>query len=147
MNIKINKCIRVTLNKCLNLDIKEIKQIIRDMNYMSCKASNKAIRMWLFHTQDMMEMKSVDKNFNVAKYEKDTYGKSYRNVIEGEMKKIMNICNTSNVGTLHQQLVQNDWGRLKKEVLSCKANLPNYKIDTPYFIKNDNSRKLLDFFL
>lgn len=138
MNIKINKCIRVTLNKCLNLDIKEIKQIIRDMNYMSCKASNKAIRMWLFHAQDMMEMKSIDKNFNVAKYEKDTYGKSYRNVIEGEMKKIMNICNTSNVGTLHQQLVQNDWGRLKKEVLSCKANLPNYKIDAPYFIKNDN---------
>ena len=140
MSVKINKCIRVTLNKCLNMDMKEIKQIIRDMNYMSCKASNKAMRMWLFHTQDMLEMKNIDKDFNIAKYEKDTYGKSYRNVIEGEMKNIMNICNTSNVGTLHQQLVQNDWGRLKKDILSCKANIPNYKIDTPYFIKNDNYR-------
>ena len=34
MNIKINKCIRVTLNKCLNLDIKEIKQIIRDNSHI-----------------------------------------------------------------------------------------------------------------
>ena len=41
-NIKINKCIKVTLNKCLNEDMKEIKQIIRDFNYMSCKAANKA---------------------------------------------------------------------------------------------------------
>ena len=85
-NIKINKCIRVTLIKCLNEDMKKIKQIIRDLNYMSCKAANKAIRMWHDHTRDMMDMKSVDKSFNIAQYEKETFGKSYRNVIEGEMK-------------------------------------------------------------
>lgn len=136
--MKINKCIKVTLIKCLNYDYKEIKQIIRDFNYTACKASNKAMRMWLFHTQDMIDKRNEDKSFNQVQYEKDTYGKSYRNVIEGEMKKLMPLANTSNVGTLHQQLVQNDWGRLKKDILSCKANIPNYKISTPYFIKNDN---------
>lgn len=138
MNIKINKCIKVTLNKCLNMDLKEIKQIIRDFNYDSCRAANKAMRMWLFHTQDMMEMKAIDKDFNIAKYEKEKYGKSYRNVIEGEMKLLMPLANTSNVGTLHQQLVQNDWGRIKKDVLNYKGQISRYKLDTPYFIKNNN---------
>lgn len=138
MGIKINKCVKVTLNKCLNMDMKEIKQIIRDFNYDSCRAANKAMRMWLFHTQDMMEMKLIDKDFNIAKYEKEKYGKSYRNVIEGEMKLLMPLANTSNVGTLHQQLVQNDWGRIKKDVLNYKGQISRYKLDTPYFIKNDN---------
>lgn len=137
-NIKINKCIRVTLIKCLNEDMKKIKQIIRDLNYMSCKAANKAIRMWHDHTRDMMYMKSVDKSFNIAQYEKETFGKSYRNVIEGEMKLLMPIANTSNIGTLHQQLVQNDWKRLKKDVLNYRVSLPTYKLNTPYYIKNNN---------
>lgn len=138
MNIKINKCIKITLKKCLNEDTKKIKQIIRDFNYMSCKASNKAITMWYNHTKEIMEMKAIDNNFNIKTYEKEKYGKSYRNVIEGEMKLLMPIANTSNVGTLHQQLVQNDWGRLKKDVLNYRASLPTYKLDTPYFIKNDS---------
>ena len=137
-NIKINKCIRVILIKCLNEDMKKIKQIIRDLNYMSCKAANKAIRMWHDHTRDMMDMKSVDKSFNIAQYEKETFGKSYRNVIEGEMKLLMPIANTSNISTLHQQLVQNDWKRLKKDVLNYRVSLPTYKLNTPYYIKNNN---------
>ena len=137
-NIKINKCIRVTLIKCLNEDMKKIKQIIRDLNYMSCKAANKAIRMWHDHTRDMMDMKSVDKSFNIAQYEKETFGKSYRNVIEGEMKLLMPIANTSNISTLHQQLVQNDRKRLKKDVLNYRVSLPTYKLNTPYYIKNNN---------
>ena len=138
MSIKINKCIKVTLNKCLNKDMKEIKKIIRDFNYDSCRAANKAMRMWLFHTQDMMEMKAKDKKLNQSQYEKEKYGKSYRNVIEGEMKLLMPLANTSNVGTLHQQLVQNDWGRIKKDVLNYRGQISRYKLDTPYFIKNDN---------
>lgn len=142
MNIKINKCIKVTLKKCLNKDYKEIKQIIRDFNYMACKASNKAIRMWVLHTEEIMNISSLAKQngekFSASEYEKQTYGKSYRNVIEGEMKTLMPICNTNNVGTLHQQLVQNDFGRLKKDILNCRANIPNYKLNTPYYIKNNN---------
>ena len=111
MNIKINKCIKVTLNKSLNIDTKEVKKIIRDMNYASCKASNKAIRMWLFHTQDMIDKKNEDSSFNQKAYEKETYGKTYSCVIDGEMKKLMPLANTANVGTLHQQLVQSDWKR------------------------------------
>lgn len=142
MEIKINKCIKITLKKCLNKDYKEIKQIIREFNYMACKASNKAMRMWYFHTEDMMNMSTLAKqkgeDFNASEYEKETYSKSYRNVIEGEMKKLMSICNTGNVGTLHKQLVLGDFGRLKKDILNYRANIPNYKLDTPYFIKNNN---------
>lgn len=138
MSIKINKCIKVTLNKCLNMDMKEIKQIIRDFNYDSCRAANKAMRMWMFHTQDMIDMKLIDKEFNISKYEKEKYGKLYKNVIEGEMKLLMPLANTNNVGTLHQQLVQNDWSRIKKDVLNYRSQISRYKLDTPYFIKNNN---------
>ena len=120
------------------MDVKEIKQIIKDFNYDSCRAANKAMRMWLFHTQDMMEMKATDKDLNIRKYEKEKYGKSYRNVIEGEMKLLMPLANTSNVGTLHQQLVQNYWGRIKKDVLNYRGQISRYKLNTPYFIKNNN---------
>lgn len=137
-NIKINKCIKVTLGKCLNEDMKEIKQIIRDFNYMSCKAANKAIRMWYDHTRDMIDMKSADKSFNAKDYEKKTFGKIYRNVIEGEIKLLMPIANTSNIGTMHQQLVYSNWRRLKKDVLNYKSSLPIYKLNTPYYIKNNN---------
>lgn len=136
--VQINKCIKVTLKKCLNEDIKKIKQIIKDFNYMSCKASNKAIRMWYDHEIKCLELKKNDKNFNKTQYEKETYGKTYRNVIEGEMKLLMPIANTSNVGTLHQQLVQTMWNNDKKDILNYKTSLPNFKIDTPYYFKSDN---------
>ena len=136
--ITLNKCIKVVLNKALNANMKEIKQIIRDTSYDSCKASNKAIRMYLFHAQDMIEKKNEDKTFNQKAYEKEKYGKTYRAVIDEEMKKLMPFFNTSNVGTLHQQLVLGDWNRLKKDILGCKCSLPNYKINTPVFIKNVN---------
>ena len=58
----------------------------------------------IFHTEEMMNMSFLAKQngekFSVSEYEKQTYGKSYKNVIEGEMKKLMPICNTSNVGTV-----------------------------------------------
>ncbi|GCD11717.1 RNA-guided endonuclease InsQ/TnpB family protein [Clostridium tagluense] len=134
----MNKCIKVILNKCINIDIKEAKKIIKNMSYLSCKASNKAIDMWKQHSLNIMELKSNDKNFNQKEYEQATYGKNYKNVIEGYMKEIMNICNTSNVSTLHQQQVQNDWKRLRKDVLNYRANLPTYKLDTPCYLKNNN---------
>lgn len=138
MDVKINKCIKVTLKKCFNEDIKKVKQIIRDFNYMSCKASNKAIRMWYDHIIEIIEMKKMDKDFNTGKYEKENYGKSYRNVIEGEMKLLMPIANTNNVGTLHQQLVQSTFNRLKKDLLNYRVSLPTFKLNTPYYIKGDN---------
>lgn len=138
VEVEMNKCIKVTLNKCLNIDIKEAKKIIRDMQYLSCKASNMAIQMWKEHAIEMMTMKSADKSFNQKEYEKNTYGKTYANVIEGKMKGIMDICNTSNVGTLHQQLVQNQWKKLSKDILNYRASLPTFKLDTPVYIKNNS---------
>ncbi len=134
----MNKSIKIVLNKCLNRDIREVKKIIKDMSYLSCKAANKGISMWKDYAISIIEKKNEDKNFDQSEYEKNTYGKTYRNVVEKHMKDIMNICNTSNVSTMHQQLVQNDWKRLKKDVINYRANLPTYKLDTPVYIKNNN---------
>ena len=50
----------------------------------------------------------------------------------------MPIANTMNVGTLHQQLVQNTFNRLKKDLLNYRVSLPTFKLDTPYYIKGNN---------
>lgn len=134
----MNKCIKITLCKCLNKEMKDAKKIIGDMSYLSCKAANMAIAMWKDHTIDMMNRRNQDKEFNQKQYEINTYGKTYANVIEGRIKEIMDICNTSNAGTMHQQLVQSDWKKIKRDVLNYRANLPTYKLDTPVYIKNNN---------
>ena len=58
------------------------KQIIKDFNYMSCKASNKAIRMWYDHEIKCLELKKNNKDFNKIQYEKETYGKTYKKMLE-----------------------------------------------------------------
>lgn len=138
MDVKINKSIKVTLKKCFNEDIKKVKQIIRDFNCMSCKASNKAIRMWYDHALDILELKKIDKDFNIGKYEKEKYGKSYRAIIEDEIKLLMPIANTANAGILHQQLVIGTFNRLKKDLLNYRVSLPTFKLDTPYYIRGDS---------
>lgn len=179
MSIKINKCIKVTLNKCLNMDMKEIREIIKNANLCSCKASNKAMRLWLKFSEEENDLyeseilnnrdayeEQIDKEYSKQKdnkkakprkyYEvkvynkvkkkirdeydinvREKYGKTARNYIEGYMKPIMKDYNTSNVGTLHQQLVQNTWNRNKEDILNYKSSLPTFKENTPFFIKND----------
>lgn len=179
MSIKVNKCIRVTLNKCLNMDMKKIKEIIKDANLCSCKASNKAMRLWLKFSEEENDLyeseilnnrdiyeEQIDEEYSKQKdnkkakprkyYEvkvynkvkkkirdeydinvREKYGKTARNYIEGYMKPIMKDYNTSNVGTLHQQLVQNTWNRNKEDILNYKSSLPTFKENTPFFIKND----------
>lgn len=134
------KNITLTLNKAVNMDMKEVKSIIKDMSYVSCKASNKAIRMYLLYAEELNIKKQEDKHFNKSAYEKETYGKSFRAVVEDEMKRIMPLAHTGSVSTLHQQLVRGDWNRLGKDILSCKANLPNYKINLPFYIKSNSYR-------
>lgn len=136
--VEFVKNIKLTLNKTVNMDIKEVKQIIREMSYTSCKASNKAIRMYLLYAEELNTLKNKDENFNQTAYEKEKYGKSFRCAVDDEMKRIMPLANTGNVGTLHQQLIRNDWNKLGKDILSCKVSLPTYKINLPYFIKSNS---------
>lgn len=71
MNVKINKCIKVTLNKCLNMDIKEMKQIIREANYKSCLAANKAMRLWLFFKEQDNDRCEFELLGNKKEYESE----------------------------------------------------------------------------
>lgn len=134
----ISKCIKITLKKCLNYDIKAMKKLIRDFNYNSCKCANKAMTMWYLYTLKILDMKKKDKSFNLKEYEQANYGKTYRNVIVATMKEIFPEANTSNLDTLHQQLIMATWNRIKKDVLNYRANIPCYKLNTPYYFKNTN---------
>ncbi|MGL4573044.1 MAG: RNA-guided endonuclease TnpB family protein [Clostridium sp.] len=133
----MNKCIKIILNKCKNIDIKITRDIIKDMSFEACRASNKAMRMW-FEYEELMNVKKMeDDTFDVKSYSKNRYGKEYKNVIEGYMKELMPMSNTSNVTTLHQQVVQNTFKRLKDNILNYEVQLPSFKNDMPYFFKND----------
>lgn len=134
----INKCVTVILKKCLNYEMKNTRKIIKDFNYLSCKAANKGMIMKYLHELDMMNRKNENKKFDRKIYEVATYGKQYSSVIEDEMKIIFSEANTGNISTLRQQLVDGNWNTNAKDILSCKANIPNYKITTPYYVHNNN---------
>lgn len=134
----INQNIRVVLKRCLNYDMGKVKKIIRDFNYKSCKVANRGITMLYLHELDMAARKREDKNFDKEVYEKANYGTQYRNFIRKEMSVMFPEANTKNINTLRQQLVEGNWNAKKDEIFSCKSNIPNYKITTPYFFDNVN---------
>ena len=184
----MNENIKIILNKCLNMNMNEVKETIKRINKLSCIASNKAIEMWKDYDRDklnkfekyLIENNEIFNNEVELKYNNDIlkiknnlsdnakikfkegsrkyiykcyfskFSKiyddkakeknivTYQNVIEKEMKRIMDICNSSNVGTLHQQAVQNVWNREKDKALSYKSAVPSFKEDTPCYFKSDN---------
>ncbi|WP_186430055.1 hypothetical protein [Clostridium sp. BSD9I1] len=42
---KINKCILVVIKSCKELECKKLDKTLRDIEYLTCKASNKAMQM------------------------------------------------------------------------------------------------------
>ncbi|MCY6958302.1 RNA-guided endonuclease InsQ/TnpB family protein [Clostridium brassicae] len=203
----MNKCIKITLNKCFEIDKKNIKdtnkpylhlnmktakEIIKEANLKSCHACNKSSDMWKeYYFNNRWEAQSelnnidneiinieIEKEYNkrlkkikdktklqnqnylnkvkktakkhierkmlmniekqIVKKDKEIYGKNYENVIQATTKLIMQNYNTSNVGSLDQQLVQNNWKRDKEKILNYECRIPQYKKDTPFYIYNNN---------
>jgi putative transposase len=69
--------------------------------------------------------------------EKEMHGKTYRNVVESEMKLIMNTINTSNVGQTNA-FVMKKWNTDKKDIMNYKKSLANFKLSMPIYIKNSS---------
>ena len=140
--VQINKCIKVTLKKCLNYDTKEIKRIIKDFQYMYSKAYNMATNyMYLWDTNSMNLKTLYDEKIS----DKELLGKSKSAWIENRMNEIINGALSNNVAQARQDVI-NKYNKCKKDgLLKGKVSLPNYKLDSPviihnvsYTLKNDN---------
>lgn len=132
----MNKTIKVILKSSEDLKPKEWKTMFQDIRYRTTKASNLAMRMYVNHEFKKLEYYNEHKeNLN----EKELYGKQYRNVIEGEMKKIMCIENTSNVSSTNQYILKK-FNTLKKEILRNEVSIPSFRKDMPIYIHNKNYR-------
>ncbi|MBU3126729.1 RNA-guided endonuclease InsQ/TnpB family protein [Clostridium tagluense] len=87
----------------------------------------------------MWEYKKVEYKNKYGEYpnEKEMYGKTYRNVVESEMKLIMNTINTANVGQTNA-FVMKKWNTDKRDIMNYKKSLANFKLNMPIYIKNSS---------
>ena len=135
--IKINKCIKVVIKNCNELTYKDMNKSLGDIRYTTCKASNKAMQMYYLWEHEKLEYKN---KYGEYPKEQEQFGKTYRNVVEGEMKRIMNNINTSNVGQTNA-FVMKKWNTDKKDIFNNKKSVANYKQNMPIYLKN-NSYKI-----
>lgn len=105
-----------------------------DIQYLTCKASNRAMQMYY-----MWEYKKIEHKNEYGQYpnEKDKFGKTYRNVVESEMKSIMDKINTSNVGQTNA-FVMKKWNNDKRDILNYRKSVATFKLDMPIYIKNSS---------
>ena len=128
----MNKCIKVAIKSCNEMSKKELSDMLRDLRYLTCKASNKAMQMYYTWENDKREYKNEHGTYPS---EKDMFGKTYRNVVEGKMKEIMDIVNTSNVGQTNA-FVMKKWNTDKRDVLNYRKSLASFKLEMPVYLKN-----------
>lgn len=129
----MNKCIKVTLNKCLNYNMKEVKGIIKDFQCMYGKAYNMATNYLYIWDTNSMNFKDL---YDTKLKEKDMFGKSKGAWIENRMNEIIKGANSGNVAQARQD-VCNKYTKAKKDgLLKGKVSLPTYKMDSKVIIHN-----------
>ncbi|MBX4272022.1 transposase [Clostridium estertheticum] len=111
---------------------------LRDIQYVTCKASNKAMQMYYMWEYEKLEYKN---KYGEYPNEKEMYGKTYRNVVEAEVKAIMNTINTSNTGQTNA-FVMKKWNTDKKDIMNYRKSVASYKLNMPIYLKN-SSYKIL----
>lgn len=105
---------------------------LRDIQYLTCKASNKAMQMYYMWEYEKIEYKN---KYGGYPNEQEKFGKTYRNVVESEMKFIMNTLNTSNVGQTNA-FVMKKWNTDKKDILNYRKSVASFKLNMPIYLKN-----------
>lgn len=81
--MNFNKCIKVTLIKCLNYDYRKVKQIIKDFQYKYSKAYNMATNYLYLWDTNSMNLKNL---YDTKIVDKELLGKSKGAWIENRMK-------------------------------------------------------------
>lgn len=128
------KSIRVAILSCEELERREMNKKLKDLQYQTCKAANRIIRMAY-----LRELEKIDcKNTN-GKYpdDKEQYGMSFRNHLYHSVKEQMTLANSGNIS----QTVGNVLSKFasdRKKILNYQMSLPSYKLDMPIFIANQS---------
>lgn len=131
--MKFNKCIKVTLIKCLNYDYRDTKQIIRDFQYKYSKAYNMATNYLYLWDTNSMNLKNL---YDTKIVDKELLGKSKGAWIENRMNEIIEGALSNNVAQARQDVV-NKYNKCKKDgLLKGKVSLPTYKLDSKIIIHN-----------
>lgn len=129
----LTKCIKLTIKKCEELEWKPLTKILCDIRYLTCQASNKAIRMLTLNTYESIEHRNL---YGQPLDTKPLCGKSFDAYVEDQMKKIMNICNTGNVAQTRQFVTNRFKNDKSKGLLKNEVNGSNFKKDMPIIIHN-----------
>lgn len=131
--MKFNKCIKVTLIKCLNYDYRETKQIVRDFQYKYSKAYNMATNYLYLWDTNSMNLRNL---YDTKIVDKELLGKSKGAWIENRMNEIIEGALSNNVAQARQDVV-NKYNKCKKDGLfKGKVSLPTYKLDSKVIIHN-----------
>jgi putative transposase len=130
----MKKCIKIVLNKCNELDWKDLNKILWEIQKVTFKACNEMIRMYYLWDKDKLDYKDKYKEYP---NEKELFGKKYNNVVEERNKEIMYMCNTNNTGQTNQ-LVEKKYKDLRSKILNGEVSIPSFKRDIPIYLKNSS---------
>lgn len=129
------KCIKIAFDfaKDNNIDKKDFYKELRDINYKTWLACNRAITY--FYTNDMQNM--VQKDIGLPKQDdKELFGKSFGAWVENRMNELMEGCLSTNVAQT-RQFVANRYAQDKKNGLfKGQVSLTQFKKDIPIIVHN-----------
>lgn len=113
---------------------KDFYKELRDMQYKTFKACNRAITY--IYSNDMQNL--TQKNIGIPKEnDKILYGKSFQAWVETKMKEIMEGCLTNNVAQTRAFVFKRySYDKNKKGLLKGEISLSNFKRDMPVIIHN-----------
>lgn len=130
----MNKCIEIVLNKCNELNWKDLNKIFWEIQKVTFKACNEMMRMYYLWDKEKFEYKEKHGEYP---NEKEMFGKQYKNVVEEKNKEIMYMCNTSNTGQTNQ-IIEKKYKDMKSKILSGEVSLPTFKRYIPIYLKNNS---------
>lgn len=127
------KCIKLAIKFIDDkIEEKELNKILKDIQYKTWLACNKALTNWFY--KDNIDL--IQKDIGIKQEDKQFYGGSFENYLRKTiMKPIMQGIDSGNIGqTL--QFVKKRYNTDKKEIFKGNKTLTNFKRDIPIFIHN-----------
>jgi IS605 OrfB family transposase len=126
----MNKCIKIIIKKCKNITNRDLNKILWELQKKTAQASNMAMRMYYNWEYEKIKYKE---EHGIYPKEKEMFNKTYINVVNGEMKKIMNTSYARNVDQTNQ-MVKSKWSTDKKDILCNRKSVANFKSNMPIYI-------------
>ena len=127
------KCIKLAIKYIDDkIEEKELNKILKDIQYKTWLACNKALTNWFY--KDNIDL--IQKDIGIKQGDKEFYKSSFENYLNKTiMKPIMKGIDSRNISqTL--QFVKKRYNTDKKEIFKGNKTLTNFKRDIPIFISN-----------